>query len=55
VINAQRIGHSVSVLYFTLKKYDAGAAEVLDKLQSSGIYCQRITPATDLKIGMDET
>jgi hypothetical protein len=54
VVNAERIGHNVSVLYFTLRKNNMDAAEVLDKLQNSGVYCQRITPATDIRYGMDE-
>jgi uncharacterized protein (DUF58 family) len=54
VINAERIGHSISVLYFTRKKRDTDAADILGKLQSSGIYCRMITPDTDLTHGMDE-
>jgi uncharacterized protein (DUF58 family) len=56
IINAEHMGHSVSVLYFTLGRRDADADEIYKKLRDSGINCFKITPETDLNedYGMEE-
>jgi hypothetical protein len=55
IINAEHMGHSISVLYFTLGKRDTGAEEIYKNLRNSGINCFKITPETNLNedYGMD--